>query len=144
MPPMRRRSRKVSDRPVFITHYPTEIKAFYMKPDPSRPEVVLCADLIAPEGYGEIIGGSQRIDDPTLLDERFQTIQLSRENYAWYMDLQEIRDCSPFRIWIGSRTDGSLDLRFGSRPGDDPFPPDVEPTVSVKHRRVLPQRGIGI
>ena len=77
------------DRPVFITHYPTEIKAFYMKPDPSRPEVVLCADLIAPEGYGEIIGGSERIDDPTLLDERFQQYQLSREDYAWYMDLRK-------------------------------------------------------
>ena len=51
------------DRPVFVTHYPTSIKAFYMKPDPTRPEVVLCADCIAPEGYGEIIGGSQRIDD---------------------------------------------------------------------------------
>ncbi|EGK13772.1 asparagine--tRNA ligase [Kroppenstedtia eburnea] len=77
------------DRPVFITHYPTEIKAFYMKPDPSRPEVALCADLIAPEGYGEIIGGSQRIDDPALLDERFQQHQLSREDYAWYMDLRK-------------------------------------------------------
>ncbi|MFD1426182.1 asparaginyl-tRNA synthetase [Kroppenstedtia sanguinis] len=77
------------DRPVFITHYPTEIKAFYMKPDPSRPEVVLCADLIAPEGYGEIIGGSQRIDDPALLDERFQQYQLPREDYAWYLDLRK-------------------------------------------------------
>ena len=59
------------DRPVFITHYPASFKAFYMKPDPNRPEVVLCADMIAPEGYGEIIGGSQRIDDPELLAERF-------------------------------------------------------------------------
>ena len=47
------------DKPVFITHYPAGIKAFYMKPDPNRPEVVLCADMIAPEGYGEIIGGSR-------------------------------------------------------------------------------------
>lgn len=54
------------ETPVFITHYPTSIKAFYMKPDPNRPEVVLCADMIAPEGYGEIIGGSQRIDDPEI------------------------------------------------------------------------------
>src|SRR5690606_5645287 len=49
------------DKPVFVTHYPAKVKAFYMKPDPARPEVVLCADLIAPEGYGEVIGGSQRM-----------------------------------------------------------------------------------
>jgi asparaginyl-tRNA synthetase len=77
------------DRPVFITHFPTEIKAFYMKPDPNRPEVVLGADLIAPEGYGEIIGGSQRIDDPQLLEQRFQEHNLPREAYQWYMDLRK-------------------------------------------------------
>jgi asparaginyl-tRNA synthetase len=77
------------DRPVFITHYPTEVKAFYMKPDPNRPEVVLCADLIAPEGYGEIIGGSQRIDDPKLLEERYEAHNLPREAYQWYLDLRK-------------------------------------------------------
>ena len=77
------------DRPVFITHYPTSLKAFYMKPDPARPEVVLCADLIAPEGYGEIIGGSQRIDDPALLEERFRQHELSEEAYGWYMDIRK-------------------------------------------------------
>ncbi|MFV9510649.1 asparagine--tRNA ligase [Tepidibacillus sp. LV47] len=77
------------DRPVFITHYPTELKAFYMKPDPNRPEVVLCADLIAPEGYGEIIGGSQRIDDPVLLEQRFKDHHLSEEAYKWYLDLRK-------------------------------------------------------
>jgi asparaginyl-tRNA synthetase len=76
------------DKPVFITHYPTEIKAFYMKPDPNRPEVVLCADMIAPEGYGEIIGGSQRIDDPELMELRFQEHELSKEAYQWYLDLR--------------------------------------------------------
>jgi asparaginyl-tRNA synthetase len=77
------------DRPVFITHYPAAIKAFYMKPDPNRPEVVLCADMIAPEGYGEIIGGSQRIDDPELLAERFSEHELSVEAYQWYLDLRK-------------------------------------------------------
>ncbi|NOU95349.1 asparagine--tRNA ligase [Paenibacillus sp. LMG 31456] len=77
------------DRPVFITHWPTEIKAFYMKPDPNRPEVVLCADMIAPEGYGEIIGGSQRIDDPELMEERFAEHELSKEAYQWYLDLRK-------------------------------------------------------
>lgn len=77
------------DKPVFITNYPTGIKAFYMKPDPNRPEVVLCADMIAPEGYGEIIGGSQRIDDPELMEERFKEHNLSPETYQWYMDLRK-------------------------------------------------------
>lgn len=75
------------DKPVFITHYPKDIKAFYMKPDPNRPEVVLCADMIAPEGYGEIIGGSQRIDDPELMEQRFKEHDLG-EAYQWYMDLR--------------------------------------------------------
>ncbi|MBO8170764.1 MAG: asparagine--tRNA ligase [Bacillaceae bacterium] len=77
------------DKPVFITHYPTEIKAFYMKPDPNRPEVVLCADLIAPEGYGEIIGGSQRIDEPELMLKRFEEHGLSKKDYQWYLDLRK-------------------------------------------------------
>ncbi|WP_372634336.1 asparagine--tRNA ligase [Cohnella sp.] len=77
------------DRPVFITHYPASFKAFYMKPDPNRPEVVLCADMIAPEGYGEIIGGSQRIDDPELLAERFAEHELTEEAYGWYLDLRK-------------------------------------------------------
>lgn len=77
------------EKPVFITHYPTKIKAFYMKPQPGRPEVVLCADLIAPEGYGEIIGGSQRIDDPELLAERFREHELPAEAYQWYLDLRK-------------------------------------------------------
>lgn len=77
------------DKPVFITEYPVGIKAFYMKPNPERPEVVLCADMIAPEGYGEIIGGSQRIDDPELMEQRFEEHNLSLETYQWYMDLRK-------------------------------------------------------
>ena len=76
------------NKPVFITHYPTEIKAFYMKPDPQNPRVVLCADMIAPEGYGEIIGGSQRIDDIALLEERCREHQLDLSAYQWYLDLR--------------------------------------------------------
>ena len=77
------------DKPVFITHYPAELKAFYMKPDPERPEVVLCADLIAPEGYGEIIGGSQRIDDFELMEERYQSHNLTGDSYQWYLELRK-------------------------------------------------------
>lgn len=77
------------DKPVFITNYPAEIKAFYMKPAPGRSEVVLCADLIAPEGYGEIIGGSQRIDDLELMTERYEEHGLTGEAYKWYLELRK-------------------------------------------------------
>jgi asparaginyl-tRNA synthetase len=77
------------DKPVFITHYPTKIKPFYMQPDPEREDVVLCADLIAPEGYGEIIGGSERIHDMELLNKRVKEHQLDPETYKWYLELRE-------------------------------------------------------
>ncbi|ASN05535.1 asparagine--tRNA ligase [Virgibacillus necropolis] len=77
------------DKPVFITNYPAAIKSFYMKPDPERSDVVLCADLIAPEGYGEIIGGSQRIDDLELMTKRFEEHGLAGEAYNWYLELSK-------------------------------------------------------
>jgi asparaginyl-tRNA synthetase len=76
------------DRPVFISHYPTKCKAFYMKPKEDRPEVCLGADLIAPEGYGEIIGGGERISDPELLLKRIEEHNLPKEDYQWYIDLR--------------------------------------------------------
>ncbi|WP_377888830.1 asparagine--tRNA ligase [Alkalihalobacillus sp. R86527] len=77
------------EKPVFITNYPKDIKAFYMKPHPEREEVVLCADLIAPEGYGEIIGGSQRIDDLALMEKRYEEHGLTDEAYKWYLELRK-------------------------------------------------------
>lgn len=76
------------DRPVFVHRYPTEIKAFYMKPDPLDPKVVLGADLLAPEGYGEVIGGGQRIDDLALLEQRIAEHKLPVEAFEWYLDLR--------------------------------------------------------
>ncbi len=76
------------EKPVFITHFPTKMKAFYMQPDPERPEVVLAADLLAPEGYGEIIGGSERIHDYELLKKRIEEWGLPLEDYEWYLDLR--------------------------------------------------------
>ncbi len=75
------------DRPVFIERYPAKIKAFYMQPDPERPEVALCADLLAP-GFGEIIGGSQRIHDEALLRQRVEEHGLDPTDYRWYLDLR--------------------------------------------------------
>ncbi|MDF2571752.1 MAG: asnS, partial [Sporomusa sp.] len=74
--------------PVFVHRYPTKIKAFYMKPDPDNPNVVLGADLLAPEGYGEIIGGGQRIDDLALLEARIAEHNLPKEAFEWYLDLR--------------------------------------------------------
>ncbi|BBN98876.1 asparagine--tRNA ligase [Sporolactobacillus terrae] len=77
------------DVPVFVTKYPTKVKAFYMKPDPERDDVVLCADLLAPEGYGEIIGGSQRIDDLELMKKRYEAFHLTDPAYQWYLELRQ-------------------------------------------------------
>lgn len=76
-------------KPVFITNYPAHIKAFYMQPDPNRPETVLAADLIAPEGYGEICGGSQRIHDLDLMRKRIEEHNLPMEAFEWYLDLRK-------------------------------------------------------
>ncbi|TYS33999.1 asparagine--tRNA ligase [Bacillus pumilus] len=77
------------DKPVFITHYPTSLKPFYMQPAPDRDDVVLCADLIAPEGYGEIIGGSERVHDLELLEARLKEHGLDQETYKWYTELRQ-------------------------------------------------------
>ncbi|KAB3541631.1 asparagine--tRNA ligase [Bacillus safensis] len=77
------------DKPVFITHYPTSLKPFYMQPAPDREDVVLCADLIAPEGYGEIIGGSERVHDLELLEARLKEHGLDQETYKWYTELRQ-------------------------------------------------------
>lgn len=77
------------DNPVFIVNYPKNIKAFYMQPHPERDDVVLCADLIAPEGYGEIIGGSERIDDYDVMKQRYEEHGLSGPAYDWYLELRK-------------------------------------------------------
>jgi len=76
------------DRPVCVTHYPASVKAFYMKPDPGQHDRALCVDILAPEGYGEIIGGGVRLDDYDLLLERIKTHELPQEAFEWYLDLR--------------------------------------------------------
>ncbi len=77
------------DRPVMVTHWPAEIKAFYMQPDPKDPGKALCVDVLAPEGYGEIIGGSQRIHDHDLLLKRIEEHGLPVSAFQWYLDIRK-------------------------------------------------------
>jgi asparaginyl-tRNA synthetase len=76
------------ERPVFVHHYPTAVKAFYMEEDPQRPNVCLSVDLLAAEGFGEIIGGGQRTSSYELLERRIKQHNLPREDYEWYLDLR--------------------------------------------------------
>jgi len=76
------------DRPVMVHRYPAAVKAFYMKPDPERPELALGVDVLAPEGYGEIIGGGERLADLDLLLQRIKEHNLPQEAFEWYLDLR--------------------------------------------------------
>ncbi len=77
------------DKPIFVTHYPSSLKTFYHRPDPDNPDEILCHDLLAPEGYGEIIGGGERIWDLALLQKRMADYNLNSEDYYWYLDLRK-------------------------------------------------------
>jgi asparaginyl-tRNA synthetase len=77
------------DKPVMIHRYPAQVKAFYMEPDPQRPDLALCVDVLAPEGYGEIIGGSQRMGSYEKLRERIREHGLPEESFKWYLDLRK-------------------------------------------------------
>ena len=76
------------EKPLIVSRFPVVIKSFYMQPDPQDPEVVLGLDMLAPEGYGEIIGGSQRIHDLALLEKRLEEHKLPKEAYEWYLDVR--------------------------------------------------------
>ncbi|NOR21909.1 MAG: asparagine--tRNA ligase [Candidatus Aminicenantes bacterium] len=80
---------EIFDLPVCITRFPAKIKAFYMQPDEKRPELALGVDMLASEGYGEIIGGGQRIHDLDLLEKKIKEFKLPREDYEWYLDLRK-------------------------------------------------------
>jgi len=80
---------EIYDKPVCITHFPAKIKAFYMQPDMERPDLVLGVDVLASEGYGELIGGGQRIHDSGLLERKIKEFNLPKKDYAWYLDLRK-------------------------------------------------------
>lgn len=77
------------EKPIMVNRYPSKVKAFYMEPDPENPELALCVDVLAPEGYGEIIGGSERISDHDLLLKRIQEHNLPVSAFQWYLDIRK-------------------------------------------------------
>jgi asparaginyl-tRNA synthetase len=89
------------EKPVIIHRYPAKIKAFYMKRDPENPDLALCMDMLAPEGYGEIIGGSEREDDFEILEKRFEEFNLPKEAYTWYLDLRRYGTCPHSGFGLG-------------------------------------------
>jgi len=91
----------LSTNPVCITHFPAKIKAFYMQPDADRPDLALGVDFMAPESYGEIIGGGQRIHDLALLEQRLRENNLPREAYEWYLDLRKFGSCPHSGFGLG-------------------------------------------
>ena len=81
------------DKPVMVHRYPASVKAFYMQPDAEQPDRALCVDVLAPEGYGEIVGGSERISDLALLERRLEEQHLPPETFRWYLDLRRYGTC---------------------------------------------------
>ena len=119
------------ERPLMVHRYPAAVKAFYMEPDPNDPTKALCVDVLAPEGYGEIIGGSQRIDDLRSAAERIRQHDLPEDAFKWYLDLRKLRRRAALRLRHGNRARGRLDLRPGPCARDHSVSAHAAQNVSV-------------
>ncbi len=104
------------DRPVMVHRYPSEVKAFYMKRDPENEKLALGVDVLAPEGYGEIIGGSQREDNLELLLKRIKEQNLPMEAFEWYLDLRRFGSVPHSGFGLGLGKNCGMDLRSRPRP----------------------------
>ena len=120
------------ESPLMVDRYPTQIKAFYMQPDPARPEVAMGVDVLAPEGYGEIIGGGQRIHDPELLLERIREHGLPQGSLRLVHRPAQVRHGAARRLRHGYRAVRSVDLRPGARAGDDCVPAHAVQAAAVR------------
>ena len=118
-------------KPVMIHRYPAAIKAFYMQPDPTDPTKALCVDVLAPEGYGEIIGGSQRVDSYDLLKSRIEEHNLPMAAFQWYLDLRKYGTVPHSGFGMGIERVRSLDLRPRPRPRNHPLRQNPKPHLSV-------------
>ena len=119
------------DRPVFVFNYPKEAKAFYMKENPDDPRTVLCDDLLAPEGYGEIIGGSQREDDYDKLVARIKEEGLPMEAYDWYLDLRRYGTFTHSGFGLGLERTVAWICGHAAHPRGDRVPADDAPAAAV-------------
>ena len=131
------------DRPVVVHRYPSQVKAFYMEPDPQRPEVALCVDVLAPEGYGEIIGGSQRIADYDAAPEAHQGARPAAEAFEWYLDLRRYGSVPHGGLRHGHRARRAVDLRPRSSARGDSVRADAVPDLPVARDRDGGQAPIG-
>ena len=119
------------DRPVAIHRYPASVKPFYMEPDPQRPELALCVDMLAPEGIGEIIGGSQRLASYDVLLQRIKDHNLPQEAFEWYLDLRRFGSVPHGGLRHGHRARRRLDLRPRARARSDAVPAHDVPCNAV-------------
>ena len=120
------------DRPVMVHRYPAAVKAFYMEPDPQNPSLALCVDVLAPEGYGEVIGGSQRVASYELLKKRIEEHQLPLEAFSWYLDLRRYGSVPHAGFRHGHRARGGVGVRPGACAGDDSIRADSQPDLSLR------------
>ena len=134
-PTRRPRSPSSFDRPVMVHRYPVECKAFYMKGDPADPRVALCVDVLAPEGYGEIIGGGQREDDlATLRGARSPRTSCRERPSSWYLDLRRYGSVPHAGFGLGIERVRRLDLRPAPRARDHPVPAHAGAPTPVAQR----------
>ncbi len=120
------------DRPVMVHRYPAAVKAFYMQPDPQDATKALCVDVLAPEGYGEIIGGSQRVDSLRPAEAAASRSTACRWTaFQWYLDLRKYGIVPHSGFGMGIERCGGVDLRAGPCARDDPVCADAEPDLSV-------------
>ncbi len=122
------------ERPVLVHRYPSQVKAFYMAPDPARPEVALCVDMLAPEGYGEIIGGGERLADYDLLEQRIEEQQLAAAGLRVVSRPAPLRHRAARGLRHGHRARRGLDLRPRTRPRDHSVPAHAVPPDAVGER----------
>ena len=112
------------DRPVMVHHYPAACKAFYMKRDSERADLTLSVDVLASEGYGEIIGGSQREDDYDTLVKRLEENNLPRQPFEWYLDLRKYGSVPHSGFGLGVERTVAWICGLGTRAGDDTLSED--------------------
>ena len=130
---------------MIVHRYPKNIKAFYFATDPSDPELALNMDVLAPEGYGEIVGGGQREDDLARLEAAIAHHKLPPAAFEWYLDVRRYGSFPHAGFGLGIERTGRVDLRPRARARDDPVPEDAEPPgalIEGRSRSHLQARGV--